>query len=239
MSNFSLLVIGENPTEQIKGCHFKEGGDKFDVAMIGGVYINFFKLKEGVEDDIILLPDNHWQVEGYTPSARFKDIDFAGMVSRITEQAEKTFDYFSRAWVTVNEGYEDHAFIPKWDSYVEKYKTDQGMISKEGYLAYREHPVISAILELDTNNVLRDVVCFNTFFMSGNEEEFIKRSRERSLQTHALVKNGVWYSMGIIGKGSNEIKCNYSIDDWAVQFSSILDSVDPNDLLTVYTCYVE
>lgn len=153
--------------------------------------------------------------------ARKRDIDFAAMQN--SAEAEGLEDY--RLFHKILAGRE----YPVWSEFRERH-SDIGAARAE----YRAHPVIKDFLELDTE--LRFRAGDNISQFLDDEATFRRRSRQQAIMTFAFVKDRQWHQRGSMGWFA--FVCDEKKPgDWASEFYGMLESLAPNDLITIVDCH--
>jgi hypothetical protein len=198
---------------------------KWDWWEIGGRWTGFFKLKNGRKGMVgqpgIQTPRAK---RGYADSCPKSAIDIEGMQEEAEARAQEKWDNFQ----AIAEGLPRHT---SWETTREKYGDENGGIEK-ARKEYHAQPVIQALSEAKGDAIWWDA---DEFLCS--REEYLKRARDEAFSTFAVLKDGKWYERGEMGWWacvSNE----KSKEEWAQQFSQLVEGLPEDTLLTVVDCHI-
>jgi len=220
--------------EVVKAVDRTNPNRKWDWYQIGGRWNGFFKLKHPFRIAIdraingcdltprLGSPGANRLDADYKPPTADRadqclksDIDIDGMRHDATMRAEEKYDLYTRTVAGLPE-------IIVWDVIRDKHKDNIEAARDE----YNGQPGVRALRANDETmwEEPKDFMC--------TRDEYIERARNGALATFAVVKDGKWYErgdMGWFGVVSDEKDEN----DWLSQFSSLVDSLPNDTLLTI------
>jgi hypothetical protein len=228
------MVIGENPEEQLAPYdenidvpeYTDEDGEvttynpksKWDWYELGGRWTGFLRLKPGCVGYTGQPGLGTSSAKaGYADAARLGDIDIAGM------QAEAEF--------AMREKLSKLSGIPRdwlsWEQVKEKCGDDIDK-ARSLYNGQTNMEAARSALGFPWSGVDEYL---------ATDEALIKGAKGEALQTFAVVKEGQWYERGEMGWWaciSNEKEA----DVWAKEFDSLLSSLPPDTLISIYDCHI-
>lgn len=234
MSHFTVMVIGDNPEEQLAPydenievpTYTDENGNrtnynpksKWDWYLLGGRWTGFLRLKpEGV--GFVGTPGvlTKSAKAGYADSARIDDIDLEAMRAEAEMRMRKTLAKIAgipRDWLS-------------WEEMEKKFPGDFDACGK-AYWAQQNAKAVSDRLDMLLR--LPDKYL-------NSDEELIAAARKNALQTFAVVKDGEWYERGEMGWFAcweNE----KSSEVWSVEFEKLINGLPPGTLISIYDCHI-
>lgn len=195
---------------------------KWDWWVVGGRWTGYFKPKAGASGTLGRSgafgnqPDNGW-----VDVIKYGDVDFEAMKNHEAKQANEHFDKIE----AIVQGMD----IPHWATIREKHGDDIDAARNE----YNSHPIIKGFNQAG-------------FYHFGTEpseeygqgrEVYVEKCRNQTAVPYAILKDGVWYQkgeMGWFGMSSNEM----TQDEWNSEFWKLLDTLDPDTLLTLVDCHI-
>lgn len=206
---------------------------KWDWYLVGGRWTGFLKLKSNalglVGEPGLMTPKAE---SGYADQAMYGDIDWLGMRTEAAIRAQARYrmlsDFFGGS-------------IPVLEKTWKQLQADESLTWDERRAVYHSQEPLRKIQSgaRDTSNPeLRDLLMwldYESFMM--NEEQYVVRAWDKALSTFAIVKDSVWYekgSMGWFATVSNEME----EDAWLAKYNKLLDSCQPNTLLSVVDCHI-
>ena len=223
MSHFSLLVIGDNPEDQLDQFY----GEKWDWFEIGGRWAGRLKLKpeyahfgEPQEETW-----NSPEVPAGWCDQAFKDqLDFASMVPELSERAEQEFERIRSAIDGLEEpkGFEELKDIHK--------SLSQHVVVK----LFWDQPFCNAIRELYPNSYFLDPMQL----VGVEKESFVKTSVLRSIYPFfAILNHGEWFEQGSMGLWFGASDKQFNDHDWHNLIEKMVIEADEKSLLTVIDCH--
>jgi len=187
---------------------------KWDWYTIGGRWSGYFKPKAGASGTLGRSGSfDNQPMSGWVDQVKYGDVDFAGMKKHEQDEANKTYDKVEE----ITKGRE----IPSWAAIREKHGEDIQAARNE----YNNHPVV------------KDFHAANFHCWGDLNEEYGAKCINRTAVTYAVLIDGKWYQkgeMGWWGMSSNEV----NQDEWNEQFWKLLDSLDPDTMLTLVDCHI-
>jgi hypothetical protein len=236
---FKLKNLDEHEIDQeIIDYHgfYKVGNDWFrktnpnaewDWWVIGGRWSGFFKLKDAANGELgrKSLFDTTDHEPNTADIAKKGDIDFDFLRDKAEKRAIIKYDL-------VFEGIKDTVECESWESVCERIKNRD-----EARTFYNTQPRIEAFNKVTKEN--SDVFGWFEDYQDFNctRDEYIKRERNRSITTYAIVKDGEWISkgkMGWWGMSSDSM----SQDEWNEKYNELIDSLPDDTLLTIVDCHI-
>lgn len=229
MSHFAVLVVGENPEQQL--APFQEN----NMEDCPQEYLSFYD----VEDEYLEQYENEDVHKNQFSS--FEDFmkEYAGYSERDVKTGR--FGY----WENPNK---------KWDWYVLGGRWSGFFTLKSGGVANQAckkdidfDAIVSKAVkraEKDWDEAQNDVKEDEAirFFRYGikkgsTREQHIEEARKNAYTTFAVLKDGIWYErgeMGWWGCVSNEKKgCN-----WRDEYMALFDEIEDDELLSIYDCHI-
>lgn len=229
MSHFTVLVIGEDPEDQlarydeeleVEGEEYNPDA-KWDWYVLGGRWTGFFKLKEGATGEI---GDPGVMTEpakpGYADAALKKDIDFDWMRTEARENAAKRYDAIRR-------------IIGKYPEAKTFEQLREAFDATKARELYWQQPVIKALQNAGYS-------CWGSEIFDECKvprEKYLKRIENSAVETFAFVRNGEWYAsgeMGWWGVVSNE----KDPEEWSSEFNKMLDALPEDTLMSLFDCHI-
>ena len=216
---------------------------KWDWYQLGGRWTGMLKLKSDASKKHAIQGTPGLMTkcakDGYADAALKCDIDFAGMIAEAQRKAKEEYEKIEAvfpdgipkidiAWSKIidsNGSYKDMPHDERRDFYH----------NQEGVKAWKECTRAKAD---EVNDDLRG------FYMWADQEDFqyskeeyIKKAGNSAFNTYAVINDGKWYQrgeMGWWGMATNE----KDEDDWALEFTKLIDGLPDDTLLSVYDCHI-
>lgn len=239
MSHFTVLVIGENPEEQLAPFdenievepYLSDGEittynpkSKWDWYSLGGRWAGFFTVKRDAE---IAIQGHHrakdfakitGEIVEDIPVCKVdqclkKDIDIDRM--RLEERADAIKDYAK--FIAALDG---EPMPPIWSKFRESFSDiDQA------------RAVYHSIKSVEN---LKKTDFWGEDFLT-TEDEYVEKRVKNVITTFAVLKDGVWYERGKMGWWA----CvSDEKDNWNEEFNKLFDSIPGETLLSVYDCHI-
>jgi hypothetical protein len=232
----------ERDSKMGKYGYWENSNAKWDWYELGGRWCGFFKLKSPNmkknvgKSGVFGNEPRHDSDQAYK-----RQIDFEGMMDASGKKAADRYDRVANLF---------GGTIPKLEINWKKDMFDGGKYDEldieEKRKLFNEQPVMKKIAAMrekiwdDRNNPDRELIIgldwkFEDYQVS--REEYIQRARSNAISTFAVLKDGKWYergSMGWWGCVSNE----KNEDEWINQFSTLIDSLPDDTLLSIYDAHI-
>jgi hypothetical protein len=223
------LVDGKG--EVIKTVDRTNPNRKWDWYQVGGRWTGYFKLKQ-MAVGVLGEPGLQRMDKGYVPPSEDRadsclkgDIDIEGMREEAGEEAAKRYDLFAK----VTEGLPVHL---SWDEVKRRnIKNESDVDYEKARKEYGDQPVVKAL------HNSKETMWFEADDFLVSREQYIQRARDGAFTLFAVVKDGQWYergSMGWWGCVSDE----KDRDEWNQKFSSLIDDLSDDTILTVVDCHI-
>jgi hypothetical protein len=222
---YGFTIIDENG-EVVRTVDRTNPNKKWDWYKMGGRWNGFFKLKAGRCAVIGEPGSNKLDPEYEEPSVdradqcMKADIDVEGMRHEAAKKAADRYDLFAAA----TEGMPP---AMTWQQVVDKNNKDYDAARTE----YNDQPAVKALKEN------KETVWFEYDDFVGGRTKYIERARKSAISTFAVVKDGQWYEKGEMGWWGI-VHDEKDEDVWLQQFSSLIDSLPENTLLTIVDCHI-
>lgn len=255
MSHFTVLVIGENPEEQLQPFH------EYECTGIKDEHVVF------VPDDEYSL-DHEMGVKGHwtNPNAKWDWYSLGGRWTGFFKVKEGALETIGRPGIMTEPakpGYSDQSLKEEID--FDSMRDEAGLEAQNTYELfmkavghtpanrawsevresfgkdeinqarkyYHSQPRIQALRASKDDKVR----CLEADDFLISKEDYIENARNASGVTFAVIKDGKWYErgeMGWWGVVSDEKDRN----EWNKQFAELLDSIPDTTLLSVYDCHI-
>jgi hypothetical protein len=202
---YTYIRVQEDGT--FTATHRTNPNAKWDWYVVGGRASNWLLLKDGSKVD----------------SARFGDIDFAGIADEAEAKALVKLDK-TEAIV------EEHGNPMSWGTILEQCGEDLQAARQK----YNDQPTIKALYAAGLTLRGRDIVNSDGF-TDFDREAFIAKTRAESFQAFAFVKDRKWAQRGEMGWWacvSNEKT------DWPEIFQKLLAEIGPDEIVTIVDCHI-
>lgn len=259
MSHFTVLVVGDNPEEQLAP-YQEEDGRNSDYCQFKPEYLkeNFKEsaekiLEENKDDDVLYSRYKEYFDEGnYTeifqdwnggeldeetgnwgywrnPNAKWDWYQLGGRWKGFFKLKEGTTGEVGESGVFNNEAEEG------WVDQAKKGDIDWEFIKKNN-IKTRTENFIRIKREINEGKISEEGVLL---LYGLKKDDTIQTYVDRGMTpvTFAVIKNGEWYQkgdMGWWGITTNE----KDPADWDAEFQKLIDSVDDDTLLSVYDCHI-
>lgn len=193
-------------------------GKKWDWWVVGGRWSGFFPLKDGTHGTIGRpgVFDNK-PAPRTADACRWGDVDIVRARREASEAARASFAKWSAA-------VEACGRPDSWTTVREAHNGDHDKARK----VYNAQPAIAA---------MRDVWGCPAETYGFDEATYVAKESARALVPFAVVKDGAWHEKGEMGWFacvSNEKEQG----DWNAQVAVLLDSLDPDTLVTLVDCHI-
>ena len=218
---FALSYHGnrERDSEKNRYGYWHNPNGKWDWYLLGGRWVNFFKLKSGAPglSGCGSLVSGGVAKSGYADSAFIKDIDFASMRNEAAENAGDHWDEVHQ--VIAGREYPDFEALVK----------EQGEDHRKARAIFWAHPVV-----LD---VSRKVGMVDGKVSLSSRDGYVAKARETSVSVCAVLHEGVWYERGEVGWWGTVAE---KIDEasWVLQLANLLEGLPENTRISLYDCHI-
>jgi len=190
---------------------------KWDWYQLGGRWSGYLMLKDGTRAD----------------QAYKKDIDVDAMIKRGQDEASNRYDKMVEVCGII-------PIISKWKTYYKKisetYTRDQAIDDYHNQAGSKHfHNSLKKLRDTDKEGLRKEVTWYELDDYQCSKDEYIKRHKYQCFSTFAVLKDNKWYEkgeMGWFGIVSDEK------DDWNKSFVKIFDSIDDDQLLSVYDLHI-
>jgi hypothetical protein len=220
---------------------------KWDGYQVGGRWNGFFKLKpQAIGAGVVGQPglnrmDPDYEHPGQDRAdggVMLKEIDLEGMRQEAEDRAAKSYDSVHAVastaggswmpWSDVLKRFGIGTSVEEQDEAEEK---DEGGIEAARNF-YHSQPAVKALRSDRTTREFWDV---DEFLVS--RDQYLKAARDGAIATFAVVKDGKWYERGKMGWWAC-VSDEKDKETWLEQFSSLLDGLPEDTLLTVVDCHI-
>lgn len=160
--------------------------------------------------------------KGYADAALKKYIDFESMRNEAAQEAAERYD-------KVMSFIADLPVHTSWDKIRDENKDD---IDKARKIYWNQERCAAFNQKRELFEISHEPDAFLV-----DRETYIQNARNRAISTFAVIKDGKWYekgSMGFWACVSNE----KDQDEWEKEFSSLLDTLPDDTLISVYDCHI-
>jgi len=234
---YGYVLMSKDGKEVIKCIDRTNPNRHWDWYVLGGRWTGFFKKLERrvIEVDSYGYPIRPTRFKtgkpgiltpaadyGFCDQALKRDIDFEFMRNEAQGKAEKEYD----AAMKVIEGTEPHE---PWSKIGPELKYTQEARDK-----YHSQPRVMAWKKADTE-------IFGHFSSADNflcsRDKYISSARANAICTFAVIKDGQWFEKGRMGWWGMVSDEKEGLK-WAEEFSSLIDGLSGDTLLSVYDCHI-
>ncbi len=230
MSHYTVLVVGENPEDQLAPFREPDGEEeekelerqyskvqaKWDWYELGGRWTGYFKLKEGRSGEVgspgLMTKEAK---DGYADSALKKDIDFEAMRKEKAELAARQYDAYLKAL-------DGEKFTP-----FKQIDADNENIEKAREEYHSQKSVQNC----------RKAGIWPEEFSGYTRASFIEHAEKNYLETFAILKDGRWSERGSMG-WFGCVSDDKEDDAWLQEFDEIFNLIPDDTLLSIYDCHI-
>lgn len=253
MSHFAVLVIGDNPEEQLEPFSENLEVPEYESDTVSqeeqDSFLQHYREKENVSldltfEEVYALKGEDWNrnrwrlVDGvwkefstYNPKSKWDRYSLGGRwhgyFKLLDEAGSEAGKYYDRFWALVGD-----QPLPNWKEIRERHGQDNIDAARE---EYRNDPV-TKILN-GSEEFRHDFIFDDIMKMAETRGDYVEQARRSRVVTFAVLQNGNWYQrgeMGWWGVVSNEKDKN----EWENQFYELLKSLPEDTLLSVYDCHI-
>lgn len=201
---------------------------KWDWYVLGGRWAGYFKLKEGAEGitgvlDPMTTPAN----PGYVDAALKKDIDFEGMKEDSAKEAGEWYDKVMNVIGHIEPN-------KPWSDFIKRLEAKEITI-EEARSQYHTQPRIAALNTPAVREKLGYIFEADNYLVS--REEYVKKAKNSSVATFAVLKDGKWYEKGEMGWFAM-VANEKDQEQWNEEVAKLIDSLDDNTMISVYDCHI-
>jgi len=226
---YGYIVIDDNDNI-IKIIRRTNPNAKWDWYSIGGRWMGYFKLKDGVKP-ILGQPGvgGNKADFGHGDQARAKDIDFLGMKINAMKEAREKYEKLEKYF---------GGTIPKLDFSWKELLDMENLSIEEKREKYHSQSAMKRLEEIKNKNKKdKELIWIDLGNYQISKEEFIKKAGDGAITSFAVVKDGQWYEQGEMGWWacvSNEKEKK----DWNEEFNKLLEGLSEDTLLTMVDCHI-
>lgn len=200
---------------------------KWDWYVVGGRWSGYFPVKDGAQGKL-----GEPGVFRNTPEAstadslRWGDVDIERARQEARDQAHQDFD----GW---EECFTEHGKAQSWKEILgdtlEKGTRKNVDAARE---SYRAQATIQAYYKKNPHFWMCPVDTFG-----HDRDAYVQGKVNQALVPFAVLKDGEWYQRGDMGWWGM-VSDEKDPDEWAKQVSTLLDSLDPDTLVTIVDCHI-
>lgn len=199
---------------------------KWDWYSVGGRWTGFFPVKEGAQGEAG-TPGvfGGRAAPGTADRLRWGDVDIERARQEARDKANKDFDDWGKCFT-------EHGIAQSWKEILDAHKNTGKEGVETARALYRSQSVIQAFDKMNPRFWGCPVDTFGF-----DRDAYVQGKVNQTLVPFALLKDGEWYQrgdMGWWGVARNEM----DRDEWAKQVSTLLDSLDPDTIVTIVDCHI-